>query len=261
MQDELCNKLRMLEADYPGQPIIAQQSDLKEINQLREQLGMPPVDAKLNEIGAAPKVAKPKKEAALPPPDHTEAREVYQAYLKKVAELEVHRKYADQVARATSGPGQTPVRPLATMGTDGGPLLCDQCNKPIILEGGKYQGVNADVAWRSTPNPPDKWVSWISGGMVVEIALNGTLRIYHGYPGQNNKHCCNVASRNNEKAQEKFKCVGRPAKQKMMLAFLEHEFSDKPEKERYQLLRDIMETMFSYDPGIGVNRPPAKTEE
>ena len=79
--------------------------------------------------------------------DHSAARAIYQAYLQKVEELEVHRAYAERVAKATAGGGQTPVRPLATMGTGGGPLLCDYCRKPIVLEGGAFHGVTADVAW------------------------------------------------------------------------------------------------------------------
>src|SRR5204863_149597 len=124
------------------------------------------------------------------------------AYLKKVEELKVYQAYADQVVRATGSPGQTPVRPLATMGTDGGPLLCDHCRKPIVLEGGTAHGQTADVAWARSPR--DNWKSWILGGMVVEIQTNGTLRIYHGYPGRNNRHCCNVARREDEAAREEF---------------------------------------------------------
>jgi hypothetical protein len=258
MSDDLLRKLRVLEADYAGQPLVVQQADLLEINHIRSQLGMPLVDAKLNEIGAAAKKEpkpKPKKAKPEAEPDHTEAREIYQAFLKKEAELEVHRAYAERVAKATSGPGQTPVRPLATMGTNGGPLLCDVCKKPIILEGGQYHGVNADVAWKRTPNPPEKWTSWISGGMVVEIQTNGTLRIYHGYPGRNNNHCCNVASREDKKAQDAFDSSKRSEKYTMLMAFIEHEFPDKSKQEHLELLNRILDTMFSYDPGIGINRP------
>src|SRR5262249_13991583 len=160
---------------------------------------------------------------------HTEAREIYQAYLKKIEELEVHRTYARQVARATAGHGQTPVRPLATMGTNGGPLLCDHCGKPIVLEGGPYHGVPSDAAWKR--NPQENWVSWILGGMVVEIEINGTLRIYHGYPGRNNKQCCNVANRRDTKAREKFDSSKGTEKRNRLLAFLEHEFPDMTREE------------------------------
>lgn len=250
MSDDLLRKLRMLEADYPGQPIVVQQADLREINDLRSRLGMPPVDAPLKGVGAAVGVqAKPAAKAA---PDHTEARDLYRAYLRKNAELEVHRAYAERVARATSGPGQTPVRPLATMGTDGGPLLCDHCRKPIVLEGGPFHGVAADVAWGR--NPSDGWNSWIKGGMVVEIQTNGTLRIYHGYPGQG-KGCCNVASRKDAEAREEFESRRVVKNPEPVLAFLEHEFPDVAAKARLDLLNAILDAMYSYDPGIGINHP------
>ena len=253
MSDDLLRKLRMLEEDYPGQPLVVQQADLREINHLRSQLGMPPVDARLKEIGVAEE-PKPEPEEAKPVevPDHTEAREIYQAYLKKVEELEVYRAYAREVARATNGHGMTPVRPLATMGTNGGPLLCDQCGKPIVLEGGPYHGMGADAAWRK--NPRDDWTSWILGGMIVEIQTNGTLRIYHGYPGRNN-HCCNIASREDKKARENFGPTRGREKQKILLAFLEHEFPDMSKDERWDLLNKILDTLYGYDPGLGVNRP------
>ena len=73
--------------------------------------------------------------------EHATARAMYQDYLARGAVLERHRRFATDVARATSGSGQTPVEPLATMGKGGGPLLCDVCGKPMILEGGGYQGV------------------------------------------------------------------------------------------------------------------------
>jgi hypothetical protein len=218
---------------------------------------MPLVDTHLNEIGVAVEKVKPGPKDARPRPekvqDHTEAREIYQAYLKKIQELEVHRAYAEQVVRATAGRGQTPVRPLATLGTGGGPLLCDQCGKPIVLEGGQFHGVAADVAWRT--NPRDNWTSWILGGMVVEIQTNGTLRVYHGYPGRDDNQCCNVASREGEKAVAEFESGKGAEKRNVLLAFLEHEFPDRTRDERLGLLSKILDTVYSYDPGIGVNRP------
>jgi hypothetical protein len=257
MSEDLLRELRMLETDYAGQPLVVQQADLREINRIRAQLGMPLVDARLKEIGTVEEGAKPQSKGAKPRPevgrDHTEAREIYQAYLKKVEELELHRAYADRVARATGGRGQTPVRPLATMGTNGGPLLCDHCSKPIVLEGGQFHGMTADVAWRQKPR--DNWNSFILGGMVVEIQSNGTLRIYHGYPGRDDKHCCNAASREDKKARDTFESGWTPATQDKMIAFLEHEFPDKTRNERLALLSKVRDTLYSYDPGIGVNRP------
>ena len=252
MSEDLLRRLQSLEEDYAGQPVVGQQADLREINQIRSQLGMPPVDARLNTIATT---AKEDVEKAQPEPeaeDHTEAREIYQAYLKKMEELEVHRAYAEQVARATAGHGQTPVRPLATLGTNGGPLLCDHCGKPIVLEGGRFHGVAAEVAWKK--NPRENWTSWILGGMVVEIQTNGTLRIYHGYPGRD-KDCCTVASREDETARTAFESSKGAEKPEMILAFLEQEFPDMTREKHLDLLDKIVDTMYSYDPGIGINRP------
>lgn len=252
MSEDL-RKLQLLEDDYFGQPPIAQQADLREINQLRAQLGMLLVDARLKEIGAVAHEAVKEQAEPATMPDHTEAREIYQEYLRKMKELEPHKAYAEQVATSTAGPGQTPVRPLATMGTDGGPLLCDQCGKPILLEGGRFHGVTADVAWKE--NPSDNWKSWILGGMVVEIHTNGTLRIYHGYPGRNNNQCCNAASREHEQARAAFASGKGAAKVNQLRAFLESEYPTMASEERLNLLDKILNAMYSYDPGIGINRP------
>lgn len=255
MSTDLLRKLRSLEDDYFSQPVFVRKADLEEINQLRVQLGMPLVDFSLKVIGSAVETnvvetAAPILEAV---PDHSRAREIYGAYLKKIEQLEACRAYAAKVATSTAGHGQTPVRPLATMGNNGGPLLCDHCGKPIVLEGGRFQGITADVAWKQ--NPSDGWTSWILGGMVVEIQTNGTLRIYHGYPGRNDQHCCNVASRQDEVVRAEFKSRKDPETTKLLLAFLEHEFPDKTGEEREDLLDNIRQTMFAYDPGLGVNRP------
>lgn len=256
MSKELRRKLAELENEYAGQPLIAQREDLLEINRIRARLGMVAVDAKLKPVGVVEKPVEKPKPPPPPPKDHTEARAVYQAYLAKHAELERHRKYADRVAKATDGRGMTPVKPLATMGTDGGPLLCDVCHKPIVLEGGKFHGKYADAAWRA--NPQDKWTSWISGGLVVEIQTNGTLRIYHGYPGHSANHCCNVASRQDTKARDEFGARKNEHLFNPLLAFLTDEFPEMAEKARFDLVNEIMGTMFAYDPGIGINRPPAE---
>jgi hypothetical protein len=260
MSEDLLRKLKLLEEDYGRQPLVVQQADLQEINQIRSQLRMPLVDARLNEIvdtaaGEDVTEARPEPEAMQ---DHTGAREIYQAYLKKLEELEVHRAYADQVAEATAGHGQTPVRPLATMGTNGGPLLCDHCGKPIVLEGGRFHGVAADVAWKQQPR--GNWTSWILGGMVVETQTNGTLRIYHGYPGRHN-NCCEIALREHQAARAKFESRKSSEKENKIRAFLEQEFPDMKQEALLDLLSKIMDTMYSYDPGIGINRPRTGTEK
>jgi hypothetical protein len=253
MSEDLLRKLQLLEEEYVGQPPVVQQADLREINHIRSQLGMPLVDARLTDIAAAAREdvaeAQPELEEV---PDHTEARQLYQAYRKKIEELEGHRAYAEQVVQATAGHGQTPVRPLATMGTNGGPLRCDHCGKPIVLEEGRFHGVAAEVAWKK--NPRANWTSWILGGMVVEIQTNGTLRIYHGYPGRD-KDCCTVASREDETARTAFESSKGAEKPEMILAFLEQEFPDMTREKHLDLLDKIVDTMYSYDPGIGINRP------
>jgi hypothetical protein len=258
MSEDLLRRLRLLEEDYAGQPVVAQEGDLQEINRIRAELGRPLVDARLNEI--ATPVEKPPPQAANRKPDdsprHTEARAIYEAYLAKAEELELHRDYANRVARATGGPGQTPVRPLATMGTNGGPLLCDHCGKAILLEGAPFHGVRADAAWARNPHPSDNWTSWILGGMVVEIEINGTLRIYHGYPGNDQSHCCNIASRQEKKARDNFvKSPKSSESQTLIHAFIKKEFPGMTTDEQGALLGRIMTTMYSYDPGLGVNRP------
>jgi hypothetical protein len=255
MSADLLRKLQLLEEDYARQPPVAQQGDLREINHIRSQLGMPLVDAHLHQMTDAA-VVEDVVEAKLEPEEvqnHAEARAIYRAYLKKLEELEVHQAYADQVAEATAGHGQTPVRPLATLGTNGGPLLCDHCRKPIVLEGGRFHGVTADVAWKEDSS--DNWTSWILGGMVVEILINGTLRIYHGYPGRSGTDCCEVARQECERARAAFDSSKRSEKEDLLRAFLEHEFPDMPGEERLDLLGKILDTMYSYDPGLGINRP------
>lgn len=260
MSEDLRRRLQLLEEDYPEQPPTAQQADLQEINALRSQLGLPAVDAHLHEVGVS--VKEEIEETKVEPvpekvPDHTEARAIFQAYLKKIEELNPLREYAEEVAEATGGRGQTPVRPLATMGNNGGPLLCDHCGKPIVLEGGNFHGVNADVAWAQ--NPVDDWKSWILGGMVVELQTNGTLRIYHGYPGHNNDHCCNIASREDEEARAKYDSSQRAVKSKILRPFIEQEFPHMTSDEQFELLNQILNTLFVYDPGIGINQPSKKS--
>lgn len=244
--------LRILESDFPNQPPVARRSDLEEINRLRESLGMPLVTAEdlLPRPVVATKIAPVKKVR-----DHTRAREVYRRFLLREAELAPHRAYADRVARATGGPGMTPVEPLATMGCGGGPLLCDECNKPMILEGGVWNKVYADAAWRRNTDKQPGWKSWISGGMVVEIAVNGTLRVYHGYPGRSPDHCCNVASARLA-AAEAAHGPGMPADVRTELwHFLAEELPGKTDAERSRLIGEIGTTLYDHDPGIGVNRP------
>ena len=257
MTDDLRQRLRALEEDYPEQPPLVQKSDLEEINDLRDRLGMPRVDDKLQSLELSPVAAAEANPAAAPPPqeeiDHSEAQAMYELYLRKEEELAPHREYAAEVCRATAGRGQTPVEPLATMGVDGGPLLCDYCGRAIILEGGKFHQVPADKAWKQ--NPQSGWKSWILGGLVVELQTNGTLRIYHGYPGRHPNHCCNRASDEIAKERAKFDSSKRSKVWRKVLAFLESKFPNLPPDEKTRLLNAILETTCNYDPGLGVNHP------
>ena len=182
--------------------------------------------------------------------DHATAKAMYQDYLARLAVLERHRRLAADVTRATSGSGQTPVEPLATMGKSGGPLLCDVCSKPMILEGGAYQGVYADEAWRR--NPRKGWTSWISGGMVVRIETNGTLRIYHGYPGRSG--CVKTADKADGKKEAEFRARSNSmdvsAKLELLSAYFKAELR---ENDSDAVLNEIYRVLFMYDPGLGVN--------
>lgn len=248
---EARDRLSVLETDYHGQPVIARRADLCEINKLRAALNMSLVDENLRETDrpAVVEAPAPKDE---PKPDHTAARAVYERYLARVKELEPHLAYADRISRATHAPCQTPVKPLATMGTGGGPLLCDHCGKAILLEGGKFHNVPADVAWQQNPDP--NWKSWISGGMVVDVVSNGTLRIYHGYIGRPN-HCCDKARAADNKREAEFASEKTPRLLDDLLAFFADEFPQMTERGRFDLLNAVLNTLYSYDPGIGVNRP------
>src|SRR5438105_12702105 len=68
MSKDLLCKLELLEADYFSQPVVAQQADLREINHIRSQLGMPLVDARLTPIGTAA-VEEDVEEEAQPEPE------------------------------------------------------------------------------------------------------------------------------------------------------------------------------------------------
>ena len=181
---------------------------------------------------------------------HAAAKAMYQDYLARAAVLERNRRFADDVVRATSGSGQTPVEPLATMGKNGGPLLCDVCSKPMILEGGAYNGVYADEAWRRSAK--QNWVSWISGGMVVQIETNGTLRIYHGYPGRSG--CVRTADKTNAKSRAEFQARSNAddvsAKLDLLSAYFKAEL---PENDNDAVFGEIYRVLFLYDPGLGVN--------
>jgi hypothetical protein len=182
--------------------------------------------------------------------EHATARALYQDYLARSVVLERHRRFADDVLEATSGSGQTPVEPLATMGKNGGPLRCDVCGKPMIVEGGAYNGVDADKAWRR--NPKKGWTSWISGGMVIQVESNRTLRIYHGYPGRSG--CVQQAAKADEKDRAEFRERSNATDVSAKLALVRAYFkAELPEKSSDAVMSDIYKVLFVYDPGLGVN--------
>ena len=180
---------------------------------------------------------------------HAAAKAMYQDYLARSAVLERRRRLATDVMQATSASGQTPVEPLATMGKSGGPLLCDVCSKPMILEGGGYQGVFADEAWRR--NPTKGWVSWISGGMVVRIETNGTLRIYHGYPGRSG--CVQTADSADKKSRADFRARKSDTSMEKLDLISAYFKAELPGHDNDTVLTDIYRVLFDYDPGLGIN--------
>lgn len=186
-----------------------------------------------------------------PKPNWDEARGLYAAFMIKRAQLEECQKYAEMIAKATDGPSMTPVRPLATMGNNGGPLLCDHCLMPIILEGGVFHKMHADDAWKKAPASlkEGRWLSYISGGLVVRIVENGTLRIYHGYDGRPD-HCCTKAQREQDEREKVF--VRDTSKLTMMHRYFTDEF---PDEDANKKLTEYASIMCSFDPGLGYNRP------
>lgn len=244
--------LRMLEEDFPSTPSFAREAELERINALRTELGMPPARNGADLTKAPPPPApKPK-----PVRDHTEGRAVYEAYLRRLEELRPHQEYALRVAKATADTqsSMTPVRPLVTLGTNGGPLLCDHCGLPMILEGGQYDKMYADKAWDANPDRKSDWVSYIKGGMVVDRVENGTVRVYHGYTHKP-EDCCSVALRKRQKEYSEFTSLMPSDVSNKLWAFLKDEFPGKTEKELCDIFGKVNSVLFSYDPGLGVNLP------
>lgn len=186
----------------------------------------------------------------VPADPYHDAKRIYGEFVDKSAALAPHVAYCRKVAKATSGTGRTPVEPLATMGTDGGPLLCDHCGKPMILEGGEFHGKTADVAWKLRPIPG--WTSYILGGMVVETVTNGTLRIYHGHTHGQPGECATVANLISDKAMSQWSNKELIRWCGPVTAFVRDKM---PEVNTVQFVNTVLNTVFGYDPGIGVNRP------
>lgn len=195
------------------------------------------------------------KQTATAADPHAIGKNLYRLYREKRDFYHPHREYADLIARATAGTGMTPVRPLATMGTGGGPLLCDHCKKPIVLEGGKYNRVPVDVAWKQNPDRKDDWKSFISGGVLIEILNNGTLRVYHGYPGRDPNYCCNIAKRQRDDAEAQHDTSPIRRFCKAVTEFVESRIPHATTRQKQTLVNDVLNTLFQFDPGVGVNLP------
>lgn len=252
----LTEELSALEAGYWDQPVSGQRTDLVRINCIRSELGLTCVDAYLRtrtpDAKQAQRVAEAKKDT------HERARAIYAEYRHIVDELAPHREYTLQVEKATGRGSMTCVEPLATMGTNGGPLLCDYCGKPMLLEGGTFNRVYADVAWlRQSPVLRINWVSYISGGMVIENLSNGTLRIYHGHTHGTDNECATKAKAERDEKEARHSNSGIRDNCKIVTQFVNESdgFKELSRDERVRLVNEILNTVFGFNPGIGINRP------
>ncbi len=244
----LVDELAMLEADYPTQPPAVQREDMRRITEIRGMLGHN-VNTELPRLVSVTKRVSPPPK---PPRDLTRARELRAQYVTKRDTLKRHQDHAMAVARATAGPSMTPVAPLATMGPNGGPLLCDHCNKPMVLEGGKWNGKHVDYAWERTHPRDPLWKSYIAGGMSIDIVENGTLRVYHGYPGTNMKYCCNARTLQESVALP----VPNDVRDELNELLIVEVMPDATTAERANEMRDMINLLYRTDIGFGVNVPP-----
>lgn len=250
-------ELRFLESEYWDTPAFLRKNDLVKINALRLQLGLPQVDAKLQIVLETPAVAA-QTPTSVPKPRHDRhatARDIYQRYLAKKEMMRPHLAYSQRMIRALANRSQTPVMPLATQGTGGGPVLCDLCHEQIRLEGGPYHGVGAGLAWnrereRLGYEPSAEWVSYILGHVYFLQETNGTFRAYHG-------KCHPTAERQDAKNREAYVRPTLPANFRTII----HEFLQDEQgmfgkaEQREEIYQDIFRELFKYDPGVGVNRP------
>jgi hypothetical protein len=134
-----------------------------------------------------------------------------------------------------------------TMGTNNTEILCDYCEKGIIVEGGEYTGMTAGEAWNASNRKLD--YSYISGGVVFLTEENGTFRAYHGYSRRGD---CDTKAGSAEALKRKEfnsnKEIPTGISNKLE-AFLREE--GLPES----LVSNIYRANYNYDPGIGINRP------
>jgi hypothetical protein len=245
-----------LEDDYFELPLYLRRKDLITINNIREELGLPLVNANLRPIKAPETKQQQPQKPQIKIDKHKEARQIYQDYLGKVEEMKPQLEYSKHVIReVTRGQSMTPVMPLAIMGTNGGPILCDHCHKAIPLEGGKYHGVPANIAWEGEKDPQAGWTSYILGGLVTFQHSNHTARFYHGY-ASNSSSCYNLAMKELDAAEESFNKnkinTGRISS--LLRKFIEDEMPEISSEDRGRFVMNITNTLYGYDPGIGINR-------
>jgi hypothetical protein len=222
---------------------------LERINCLRSQYGHPTVDHQLRPIKVDTKVKTEK-----PKLDHSFAITVYEEYLRFTETLSVYQDYARLICKATDGVGMTPVMPLATMGKNGGALLCDHCRKPLILEGGAYNRVPVDTAWARNPERGPQWKSYISGGCVFHIESNGTVRVYHGHPN-NPRECYEVHREKEAQREREFKIDVPKGLFAKLTAYLTEQNPTWSEYEVNKEVNKVINTLYNYDPGLGINQP------
>ena len=90
--------------------------------------------------------------------------------------------------------------------------------------------------------------------MVVRIETNGTLRIFHGYPGRSG--CVKNADKAEDKSRAEFSAQAKSMNVSAKLDLLSSYFkAELPEKDTDAVLSDIYKVMFMYDPGLGINSP------
>lgn len=242
-------QLKWLEGDYFDQSTYFRKKDLIKINKLREQLGLPTVGPDLKPIIAlqSSEVEQPKaqKTPKIKKDKHPEAKAVYQKYLEIEDYLEPYRTYNKLMINATRPQhGKTPIEPLATMGTDGGEILCDYCQKPILIEGGQYHGMGAGDAWKAS-NETLKY-SYILGGVIFLTEQNGTFRAYHDY----SPPCYKAAIKKTDEEKAFFKPEKPHLIAKKMREFLADNIFLDPSSTH-----TIINTVYGYDPGVGINHP------
>jgi hypothetical protein len=254
---KLQQELDFLEEEFFEQPGYLQKKDLVKINKLRAQLGLPSVGSNLRPLVEDEDEDEEIEEVVIEEIDpHVEARKLYEAFIEREEMMRPHREYCAQLIRATASVGgRTPVMPLAIMGTKGGPLRCDTCNRQFPLEGGQWQGVLAGKAWNHPDRPADPWYMFISGHVTFLQEDNGTFRAYHGYI---DRGCGGKASKEDEKQRAEHRKTTGPVPghvRKELAAFLQEEHGVYDATERNILIQRILNGLFGYDPGIGVNQP------